>query len=163
MGGLVIGEKMLSDDAPMNQAVWHWRMINDLEFRDRWQKFGAYCEESATRQARELLIACESLDAIKIHDFVKEHTPSSDVIAKLVILAKNAQKSKTAKNAAKNRHTGNHASKLMVFAWCDTNMGRFQSMDDAAIDIAESFVPQKFRAVRDWITEWKKLRSTGTP
>jgi hypothetical protein len=36
-------------------------------------------------------------------------------------------------------------------------------MDDAAFDIAGTFVDQKFRAVREWMTEWKKLRSAGTP
>jgi len=60
------------------------------------------------------------------------------------------------------RHRTNRVHKKAVFAWCDDNMYRFSSMDDAALDIAESFVPQKFRAVRKWMTEWKKLRSTGT-
>lgn len=64
------------------------------------------------------------------------------------------------KGAAK-RHTLNRDSKQKVFAWCDENMERFRSMDDAAFDIAETFVPQKFRAVREWMTEWKKLRSAS--
>jgi hypothetical protein len=72
-------------------------------------------------------------------------------------------RSALAKAAAQAKHTGNRADKAKVFVWCDQNMNRFSSMDDAASDIAETFMPQKFRAVRDWMTEWRKLRSTGTP
>ena len=62
--------------------------------------------------------------------------------------------------AAKNAE--NRAMKNDVFAWLDKNMTN-QSMDSAALDIAGKIVPMKFRTVRDWITEWKKLRSAGTP
>lgn len=154
---------MFDENEPMGLAVAQWRMIHDKEFRERWEKFGAYLAESAMRDARNLLIACESLDPTEIRALVEEMKPGADVIANLVVLAKMSQKAKTAKSAAKNRHAGNHASKLLVFEWCDTNMNRFSSMDAAAMDIAESFVPQKFRAVRDWMTAWKKLRPTGTP
>lgn len=65
--------------------------------------------------------------------------------------------------ASNARHIKNRADKDKVFAWCDLNMKRFEGMDAAAADIAETFIPQKFRAVRDWMTEWKKLRSASTP
>lgn len=61
------------------------------------------------------------------------------------------------------RHAKNRGDKEMVFRWCDENMHRFKSMDDAAFDIAGTFIPQKFRAVREWMTDWKKLRSASTP
>jgi hypothetical protein len=68
-----------------------------------------------------------------------------------------------ARRAAQKKHQKNRDAKALVFEWCDKNMSRFNSMDDAAMDIAESFIPQKFRAVRDWMTEWKKLRSASKP
>ena len=68
-----------------------------------------------------------------------------------------------ARGYAMKRHAGNHADKAKVFVWCDENMSRFKSMDDAAFDIAGTFVDQKFRAIREWMTEWKKLRSASTP
>lgn len=74
-----------------------------------------------------------------------------------------AARSELARNAAFKSHAANRAAKALVFEWCDKNMSRFKSMDDAAMDIAESFIPQKFRAVRDWMTEWKKLRSASKP
>ena len=67
-----------------------------------------------------------------------------------------------AKKGSDATHVGNRADKEKVFAWCDENMNRFDSMDAAAFDIAETFVPQKFRAVRRWMTDWKRLRSAGT-
>ena len=72
-------------------------------------------------------------------------------------------RSALATKAAHARHSGNRADKTKVFVWCDQNMKRFSSMDDAASDIAETFIPQKFRAVRGWMTEWRKLPSAGTP
>lgn len=74
-----------------------------------------------------------------------------------------ADKSDESRKAAAVRHAGSRMAKQKVFTWCDENMHRFTSMDDAAGDIAETFVPQKFRAVREWMTEWKKLRSAGRP
>ena len=67
-----------------------------------------------------------------------------------------------AKKGSDATHVANRADKERVFAWCDENMNRFTSMDAAAFDIAETFVPQKFRAVRKWMTDWNRLRSTGT-
>lgn len=68
-----------------------------------------------------------------------------------------------AKNAAHARHSEHREMKSQVFKWCDENMARFKSMDDAAFDISGTFIPQKFRTVREWMTEWKKLRSASTP
>ncbi len=68
-----------------------------------------------------------------------------------------------ATNAANARHKKSREAKTKVFSWCDENMASFKSMDDAALDIAETFVPQKFRTIREWMTEWKKLRSASTP
>lgn len=68
-----------------------------------------------------------------------------------------------ARRAAQRKHQKNRDAKEVVFEWCDKNMSRFKSMDDAAMDIAESFIPQKFRTVREWMTEWKKHRFASKP
>lgn len=70
-----------------------------------------------------------------------------------------------AKKGANARHKENRDSKADVFKWADKNMKAYKSMDAAALAIADNLVPYKFRAVRKWLTEWKKLqklRSTGT-
>jgi hypothetical protein len=66
------------------------------------------------------------------------------------------------KTGARARHTENRAMKTDVFAWLDTNMPNFKSMD-AAAQAAIKQQPIAFRTARDWIGQWKKVRSTGTP
>lgn len=74
-----------------------------------------------------------------------------------------AARSMMAKSGAAMRHAENHAMKAMVFDWLDANFTPgTRSMDDVAQELAGRIVPAKFRTVRDWLTEWKKLRSTGT-
>ncbi|ATA55196.1 hypothetical protein CKY39_19740 [Variovorax boronicumulans] len=71
-------------------------------------------------------------------------------------------RSALARTAAAARHAENRAFKQDVFSWCDKNMGKFKSMDAAAEAIAGKVVSVTFRTARDWIAEWKKLRSAGT-
>lgn len=68
-----------------------------------------------------------------------------------------------AKLGAAARHAENRKMKSEVFAWCDANMASYKSMDSAAEAVAGKEVPVTFRTARSWISEWKKLRSTGTP
>ena len=71
----------------------------------------------------------------------------------------------SAKQAARaiKMHTENHAMKAEVFQWLDANMANFKSMDEAAGAIAKTVAPIAFRTARSWVSQWKKLRSTGTP
>lgn len=66
-----------------------------------------------------------------------------------------------AQEGANSRHKESHACKAEVFKWADENMHMQESMDDAAQVIATELVPYKFRTVRQWLTEWKKLRAAG--
>lgn len=76
--------------------------------------------------------------------------------------AKAAARSAWGKTAAIARHAENRAMKQDVFRWCDEHMTVQLSMDAAASRVAGTVVPAAWRTVRDWITEWKKLRSAGT-
>lgn len=71
-------------------------------------------------------------------------------------------RSALAKKAAAARHSENRAMKQQVFEWCDAKMAQAPSMDTAASQVAGVVVPVAWRTVRDWMTEWKKLRSAGT-
>lgn len=66
------------------------------------------------------------------------------------------------KAGAQARHAENRAMKREVFLWCDENMIHASSMDTAASKVAGTIVPAAWRTVRDWMTEWKRLRSAGT-
>ena len=77
------------------------------------------------------------------------------------VVAADEVKQKARKNALL-RHAENHAMKEEVFAWLDQNMHRYKSMDAATSAIAGVEVPAAWRTVREWVTQWKKLRSAGT-
>jgi hypothetical protein len=62
----------------------------------------------------------------------------------------------------KKRHAETNSMKAGVFIWLDDNMHKFKSMDAAAETIIRN-EPIAFRTARDWVGEWKKLRSTGRP
>ena len=61
------------------------------------------------------------------------------------------------------RHAENHAMKADVFKWLDQNMHKHGSADSAAEAIFGKVVPVTFRTAQLWVSQWKKLRSTGTP
>ena len=67
------------------------------------------------------------------------------------------------RKAATARHAENHAMKADVIAWYSENMTSFKSIEGAAEAIAGKIVPAKFRTVRDWIAEWKKMQSARKP
>lgn len=73
-----------------------------------------------------------------------------------------AARSALGKSGALMRHAENRALKQHVFEWCERNMASARSMDAAASLVAGIVVPVAWRTVRDWMTEWKKLRSAGT-
>ena len=66
-----------------------------------------------------------------------------------------------AKNGAAARHAENRSMKLDVFAWLDVNRENFKSMDATAAAITKQ-QPIAFRTARDWVGDWKKLRSAST-
>lgn len=68
-----------------------------------------------------------------------------------------------AKLGAAARHKENRDMKAEAFAWLNSNMDRFSSLDSAAAAIAGSVLPVTFRTARDWVGQWKKLQSAGTP
>ena len=73
-----------------------------------------------------------------------------------------AARTAQAKHGAGVRHRENREMKDDVFRWLDAHFNECGSMDSAAEKIADHVVPLKFRTVRAWVTDWKKLRSAGT-
>ncbi len=78
-------------------------------------------------------------------------------------LAGNKSSIALAKKGADITHIENRAAKAQVFEWLDKNFNKSKSMDDFALDLAGKLVPYKFRTVRDWLTEWNRLRSASKP
>jgi hypothetical protein len=136
-------------------------MIHDEECRKKMENFLSICNEWSLRNAAELLDLCETLDPTEIYDCVKQNPPSAYVIAHLVVLAKDAQRSKSAQKAAIHRHEENHAMKADVFQWLDLQ-AKFKSNEAAAMAITKQ-QPIAHVTARDWYKDWKKLRSASTP
>ena len=78
------------------------------------------------------------------------------------LIVANAESAKQTAAALK-RHAENHALRDEIYAWMDANYKKGMALDDAASIISEKIVPLKWRTVRDHLTAWRKLRSTGTP
>jgi len=108
-------------------------------------------------------ITDEDFDAWKnrITSMIKKDLDFDSLLV-FLSMSKESSTRQRASILATKRHEKNHHAMEKVFIWCDANMSRFRSMDDAAFDIAETFVPQKFRTVRQWMTEWKKVRAAGS-
>ena len=147
-------------------------IINDLRKieQDRAKRvFEAFCENELPDdvdlensdyddQAAAVLIGQRRK---RLHTAIKTDLDYRSIGAFIEIVNQENVRATQAARAHK-RHEESRARKQLVFHWCDENMNRFTSMDEAAFDIAETFVPQKFRTVREWMTEWRKLRPTGT-
>ncbi len=68
-----------------------------------------------------------------------------------------------AKRGAEARHEENRSIKESVMRWLDENKDLTLHGDNTASEIAGKVAPIKWRTARDYITEWKKLRSAGKP
>ena len=111
----------------------------------------------------------DSVDEAKYESWVQcinQHIRTSiDMEAMMEVIrlySKSAVKSTARRNALKG-HAENHALRDAVYSWADENMKQGKSLDGAASEIAGKVVPLKWRTVREHLTEWKKIRSAGTP
>lgn len=68
-----------------------------------------------------------------------------------------------AKRGAMARHTETRAIKRDVFEWLDQHKALDLNGDETAGEIAGKVAPVAWRTARDYVTEWKKLRSAGKP
>ena len=111
----------------------------------------------------------DSVDEAKYESWVQsinEHIRTSiDMDAMMEILRLHSQSVATgaARRNALKRHAENHALRDAVHTWADKNIKPGKSLDDAASDVAGKVVPLKWRTVREYLTEWKKLRSASRP
>ena len=93
---------------------------------------------------------------------IADNLDHSSIGAFIELIVANAESAKQTAAALK-RHADNHALRDEIYAWMDANYKKGMALDDAASIISEKIVPLKWRTVRDHLTAWRKLRSTGTP
>lgn len=100
--------------------------------------------------------AGEELDG-KIKTLLNRHT----IAYFLDLVFADVESARQSERAIK-RHAETRSMKMDVFQWLEENMHKFKSMDKAAEAVIKQ-QPIAFRTARDWVGEWKKLRSTGKP
>jgi hypothetical protein len=123
-------------------------------------------EAKANQRAAEFFHSWMKKKYIDPNDF-KRLIDSSSIVHFLELVLANADTT-IARLKAEKLHEEHRAMKVDVFNWLDEKFEDFRStgksMDDIAQEqIAGKLVPLKFRTVREWMTEWKKLRSAGRP
>lgn len=151
---------------------------------EAWAKFERWCKASPMVTPRALVYFSLAYALLVDVFFSEKHEPSTKISNLDALLYSNhlrgaflgscdgywkfgeaeikAVRSHFSKVGTASRHKDSRADKEHVFAWLDSNFITCKSMDDAAMKMAEKQVATKFRAVRRWVTEWKKLRSAGT-
>lgn len=108
----------------------------------------------------------EALDALSLANgnrmFDQGVMLERESVTESYVNAVSAARTALAKAAAQARHRETRNMKLEVFDWLDAHMTEFKSMDAAAQAIVKQ-QPIVFRTACDWVGDWKKLRSAGTP
>ena len=148
---------------PMDIAVEIWKIRTNPAYKSVVFELAEVGQKLWRARAEELLSLCESYDPTELFEYVEANPPSAHVVAELIKMAMARQKSKSASHSASKSHNEHRAMKAQVFEWLDANMSQFKSMDAAAECVAGKIVPIKWRTARDWIGEWKKLRSASRP
>jgi len=136
-----------------------------LEYQDRLNNDGLLSSvnpmDIANYEAEKLFIAFEvasNMDEWK--NYVSKYPPSPETLALVMFVAAEEYAKSLSTRGLNERHKENRDMKAEAFIWLDQNRANYKSMDDVAIAITQQ-LPIKFRAARDWIADWKKLRSTG--
>ncbi len=97
-----------------------------------------------------------------LHRAIADNLDLTTIGAFIELIVANAESAKQTAVALK-RHAENHALRDEIYAWMDANYKEGMVLDDIATELAGTLVPLKWRTVRDSLTAWRKLRSTGTP
>ena len=111
----------------------------DREAGDEWEQ-------------RVNAVIAKNMDVDSLHYFIKIIRNNRD----------RAVRTALARKGADEAHKEHRSMKADAFVWLDANRAQYKSMDAAAQAITKQ-QPIAFRTARDWVGEWKKLRSTGTP
>jgi hypothetical protein len=115
----------------------------------------------ANYEAEKLFAAFEiASDMDEWKQYLSKYPPSPETLALVMFVAAEEYAKSLSTRGLNKRHKENRDMKAEAFLWLDQNRAKYKSMDDVAIAITE-LSPIKFRAAREWVAEWKKLRSTS--
>ena len=114
---------------------------------------------AANYEAENLHMAFQQArDMNQWKNYLEKQPPSPEALAVLMLVAAEGYAKSFSTSGLDKRHKENRDMKADAFIWLDQNRANYKSMDDVAMEITKRS-PIKFRAARDWVAEWKKLRS----
>lgn len=144
---------------------WHYHVTDIGLLRRSAARLGCSMRETVERIRTELFPPnWETLFWLQAYlEAVADSVNAEIEFAQREAEAKRLARSELARQNGAKAHSENRAMKMDVFAWLDENMVRFNSMDSAAQEISTNVAPVAFRTARDWVGQWKKVRSAGTP
>lgn len=96
----------------------------------------------------------------QVNSIIKEKIDFHAMIEIFRLAGESALRRQASEKATK-RHSENHALRDEIYAWLDSNLGVWTSLNDAAMKMAMKVVPLKYEAVRRHCTEWNRLRKEG--
>jgi len=152
--------KELKAEITERQAVAEAREAHDNKVAE--DLYDAICSPFFDDENEEIGSAEFSAWVERVNEIIRTRLDFYSLCEIVRISAEIGAGQKASRMAAK-RHTENRSMKAEVFKWLDSNMVKFKSMEAAAQGIAGKVAPIAFRTARDWVGEWKKVRSTGTP
>jgi hypothetical protein len=155
--------------------LWNFKRLRKSQ--DKVRKYAAsiriniYDKTLRVWKSTSGLYLNRNLDAFEFYDELTKLAVSIGMVARELQLIGNQQMNAPEyliqreidqERALAVRHAENRAMKHEVHTWLASNMVSFKSMDAAAQAITKQ-QPISFRTARDWVGEWRKLRSARTP
>lgn len=162
--GLPEQSTFLKDGLRKKTTAEHWALLEYSKVNGLFTQHDPERKNlAANYEAENLHIAFQhASDMGEWKKYLQDHPPSPEALAVLMLLAAEEHAKSFSESGLEERHKENREMKAEAFIWLDQNRANYKSMDDAAMAIIE-LSPIKFRTARDWVAEWKKLRSAGKP
>jgi hypothetical protein len=162
--GLPEKTTFLKDGLRKKTTADHWALLECSKVNGLFTKHEPERNNlAANYEAENLHIAFQhASDMGQWKKYLQDHPPSPEALAVLMLLAAEEHAKSFSESGLEKRHKENRDMKAEAFIWLDQNRANYKSMDDVAMAIKE-LSPIKFRTARDWVAEWKKLRSPGKP
>jgi hypothetical protein len=161
-------ESSSTSETAKEEAYWN-KLIEIVKRREDKQRVRAECVFKKFMDGKlpvDLYVQTHSA-SVPVYDWpndmdtaISVNLDHSSISYFVEMIAKNHVRALQVSRANK-RHLETNAMKAWVFVWLDSNMTKFKSMDKAAEAVMKQ-QPIAFRTARDWVGEWKKLRSAGT-
>ena len=113
----------------------------------------AYCVQSLREKYHSVAAWSFAIEAVRCEGIL---------LGRLSLDTRKNSLTNFSKKGSHARHKENRELKAAVFTWCNDQKVPFKSLESAASKVTKQ-VPIAHRTAIDWLKEWEKSHSTGTP